>query len=224
MLRVSVLAVCLAGTVLGQPAGKLGIFEGESDIGNPSKRGSASFDPVRNEYRVTGGGANIWFKADAFHFVWRRFSGDVTLTAEMHFVGSGGTSFRKAGLMVRRGLEPGAPYADAMVHNDVPNLPGRLYGVPALQWREIADEMSRQVRFPVVAPSRIRIERRGTWFRIWLGHDGEPLGPVGAVEVPLGDPVYVGLAVCSHDDGAIETAIFSDVTLESAPPTAEKQN
>jgi hypothetical protein len=31
-------------------------------------------------------------------------------------------------------------------------------------------------------------------------------------------PIYAGLGVCAHDDGAEVTAVFSDVSVEELPP------
>ena len=81
----------------------VGDFAGHTDVGITLKAGSASFDDVRHEYSVTGGGENMWGIQDAFHFVWRRVSGDVTLTADMKLQGAGGNPHRKAGLMIRQG-------------------------------------------------------------------------------------------------------------------------
>jgi TolB protein len=39
--------------------------------------------------------------------------------------------------------------------------------------------------------------------------------------IPLGDPVYVGLAVCSHDATRKETAVFSNVEWKNLAPVAE---
>ena len=45
---------------------------------------------------------------------------------------------------------------------------------------------------------------------------GKERVPVGPVEyVGLKDPVYVGLGVCSHVATTVETAIFSNVKLET---------
>ena len=81
---VAALAGCafLATLFAASPAMR-GDFEGESDVGGPLHAGSATYDPSRSEYRITGGGANIWTQTDAFHFLWRRASGDLTLTANV---------------------------------------------------------------------------------------------------------------------------------------------
>jgi TolB protein len=46
-----------------------------------------------------------------------------------------------------------------------------------------------------------------------VGSDGT-LQPVGAMTVTLRDPVYAGLAVCSHDAKRRETAAFSQVSMQ----------
>ncbi|MFB3828216.1 MAG: hypothetical protein ACE15B_15715 [Bryobacteraceae bacterium] len=206
MWRSTTLMLLLAGSALAQ--GPYGIFEGASDVGSPSRKGSVSYDAASNEYRVIGGGQNIWAAKDDFFFVWKKLAGDVILTATLRLE-SGGNAHRKAGLMIRKDLETGSPYADIMVHGD---------GLTGLQYREKADEITRGVRFPISAPTRIRVERRRNAITIWGGKEGTPFQELGATDVPLGNPVYVGLAVCSHDDAALLTAVFSGVTLETPPP------
>jgi TolB protein len=207
-MRLSVLVACVAVSLLAQTTSDLGIFEGQSDVGNPELKGSGAFDSPRKEYRVTGSGANIWAKADEFHFVWRRLSGDVSLSATLRFAEAGGAGHRKIGLMIRQSLAPDAPYVDAMVHGD---------GLTALQFRETAGDITRGIRFPAVAPARIKLERRGPWFTLWTGQVGQPLQEAGAIQMKLTDPVYVGLVVGSHNAKVIETAVFSDVSAESLP-------
>ncbi len=75
---------------------------------------------------MTGGGANLWLNTDAFQFVYKRISGDVTLTADIHFVGQGVEEHRKATLMIRQSLQPDSAYADAALHGD---------GLTSLQYR-----------------------------------------------------------------------------------------
>jgi TolB protein len=210
-MRPCLFAACLAASLLAQTTEDLGIFEGQSDVGNPELKGSGTFDSTRREYRVTGGGANIWAKADEFHFVWRRLTGDVALSATPGFAEAGGAGHRKIGLMIRQSLAPDAPYVDAMVHGD---------GLTALQFRETAGDITRSVRFTVVAPARIKLERRGPLFTLWTGQEGQPLQEAGAIPMKLSDPVYVGLVVGSHNAKAIETAVFSDVSVESLPKAA----
>ena len=61
----------------------LGIFTDESSVGQAPPGGKVVYDGSKGEYRITGGGANVWNAVDAFHFVWRKASGDVTLSGDV---------------------------------------------------------------------------------------------------------------------------------------------
>ena len=186
----------------------VGAFAGQADVGITPKAGSASFDDARHEYAVTGGGENMWGTQDAFHFVWRRVSGDVMLTADVRLQGEGGNPHRKAGLMIRQGLGPSDPYTDAMVHGE---------GLTSLQYREKAGETTQEVRSPLSSPQTVRLERRGNTFTLFVAGPDREFKPVGSATVILADPVYVGLVVCSHDANVLESAVFSHVEVSGRP-------
>src|SRR6478736_5166028 len=76
-------AIGVGGAQSGQ--GPLGVFEGRTDVGAVVPPGVAKFDAGNGVYTVTAAGANLWGTADAFHFVWKKVSGDVSLTADMTF-------------------------------------------------------------------------------------------------------------------------------------------
>ena len=79
---------CLVGSASGQePA--LGVFEGHADVGAAGKPGAVEYDPAQKTYLVAGGGENMWSTNDAFHFVWKRASGDVSLAADIRWIGTG---------------------------------------------------------------------------------------------------------------------------------------
>jgi TolB protein len=182
----------------------LGEFEGQTDVGNTARSGSADYAAARKEYRVAGGGANMWWTTDAFHFVWRRMSGDLTLSADVRLLGQGSQPHRKAGWVVRQGLQPDSPYVSAVVHGD---------GLTSLQYREVKGGPTLEVRSALVAPPMIRLQRRGDTFTLAAGREGEPFDTAGSAKVVLHDPVYVGLAVCAHDAEALESALFSRVAV-----------
>lgn len=183
----------------------IGVFESHGDVGATPKTGAIDYDAATGEYRVTGGGANIWAAEDAFHFAWKRLSGDVTITADVRFLGAGAVAHRKAVLMVRQDLTSGSAYADVALHGD---------GLTSLQFRPAAGAQTQEIRSALTAPTRIRIERRGNRFTVFAGRPGEELIPSGPQTVELTDPVYAGIGVCSHDANVLETAVFSNVRLE----------
>jgi len=214
MKAITLVVLCLASTAAAQTTPNLGIFEGASDVGTPSHKGSVVYDASTKEYRVTGGGNNMWAARDDFFFVWKKVTGDVIITANLKIV-SGGAPHRKAGLVVRKDLEPGSVYVDAVVHGS---------GLTALQWREKPDDVTRTIHFPVDGPTRLRLERKRNVVTLYAGKEGGPLAEMGNTEVAPFSPMYVGLAVCAHDDAAETTAVFSDVNVDVAPPPPPPQN
>lgn len=186
-----------------------GIFASHQDIGECPKPGTAAFNAKSGEYRLTGGGANIWFAADAFHFSSKPIQGDFTLTADVRFEGTGAVAHRKAVLMARQSLDANAAYADVALHGD---------GLTSLQYRPTAGANTLEVRADMKAPQRMRLERHGSVFTASAGEAGGKLQPVANAVVSLSEPVYVGLGVSSHDAQVLETAVFSHVTLEQPTP------
>jgi TolB protein len=194
--------ICLNELVL---ASKLGLFQKHTDVGLTPKKGNIKFDAKDDRYVVTGSGANMWLKADAFEYVYKQISGDATLTADVQFVGTGVEQHRKGALMFRQSLEPDSAYADVALHGD---------GLTSLQYRPTSGADTLEQRSELKAPTRIRIERHGNEFTMAAGKPGDELKPGAPVTVTLQDPVYVGLAVCSHNANVLETVIFSNVKLE----------
>ena len=189
----------------------LGVFTNEGSVGQTPPGCKAHYDPATGEYRITGGGANMWGAVDAFYFVWKKASGDMTLTADVQFSGTSSAEHRKAVLMIRQSLDPGSAYADAASHGN---------GLTSLQFRGAAGEQTYQVFTQVDEPARLRLVRHGSEFTMYSGKPSEELKPSGPVSIiSLKDPVYVGLGVCSHVATTLETAIFSNVTLEQSAGT-----
>lgn len=197
---------CL-GTAASSGAGR---FEGHGDIGATKLPGAVEFDSAANAYVIAGGGANMWFTNDAFHFVWKKVSGDVTLAAEISFQGQGGDPHRKACLMVRQSLAPDSAYADAALHGD---------GLTSLQYRPAANDRTYEIQSAVSAPKRLRIEKRGRYVSMSIaGEDGawQPAG--GSFRLDLTEPYYVGLGVCAHNNDRLEKANFTKVQLQQGSP------
>ncbi len=205
---LSVLLTSLALPLLGQTTNNLGIFEDQTDVGNPALAGAASFDPGQKQYTVSGGGANIWGQKDEFHYVWRHVSGDFSLTATVRFPKVEPPSHRKAALMARQNLDDDAAYIDAVIHGS---------GLTELQFRDTNGDMTHAVNFPITGPVRFELERKANWFTMYAANEGQPLQELGSYSLKLSKPFYLGLAVCSHNSNDVETAVFSDVTFQETP-------
>ena len=188
----------------------LGVFSEQADIGNVAKAGSISFDPATGKYLIAGGGGNMWSTNDAFHFVWVKMSGDLTLAADIKFQGTGGNPHRKACLILRQSLDPDSAYADVALHG---------VGLTALQYRETAGDTTREIQANVSAPARVRIEKHGDYVSMSVAAAGEELHPAGArYRIQFQEPFYVGLGVCAHNNKTIEQAVFSNVELKTIDP------
>ena len=177
-----------------------GIFERQADIGSPSQAGSARF--ASGAYEITGGGANIWGTADAFHFLFKPASGGLALTAHVRFEGEGKAAHRKTGWMIRQSLDANSAWAGVMVHGD---------GLTSLQYRATAGGPTQEVRASITAPAVIRLVRKGDTFTLFAARAGESLTEAASIRLALQDPVYAGLAICSHDDTVVEKAVFTEV-------------
>ena len=192
-------------------AAPLGVFEDHADVGTVLHTGSVEYDASAGTYTVSGSGENMWFAADAFQFAWKKVSGDVTLTADISFLGTGKEGHRKAVLMIRQSLDGDSAYADVARHGD---------GLTSLQARDEKGAITSEVQAAVQAPARLRITKHGDYFYISVAAAGEePRFAGGSLRVPIHDPFYVGIGVCSHNKDVVEKAVFSNVELTAGVAT-----
>ena len=205
-LLVALLAALSASPRAQSPAARqpLGVFSDQSDIGKVLHPGSVSYDAAQGEYTVSGSGTNMWLGADEFHFVWRRMKGDFILTARAEFIGRGVEAHRKTGWQVRSTLDTDSPHASAVVHGD---------GLASLQFRRSRGAATEELKSQVRAPDVIQLERRGDQFIMSVARFGEPFTTEQVSDLALGDEVYVGLFVCSHNKDVTERATFRDLRI-----------
>jgi TolB protein len=215
MLSALALALyAVAGACAAQNGAELGGFATQSDIGLVTSRGSARYSGASDTYTLTGAGANTWYHVDDFHFLWKKLSGDMALTAEIHFppvtYHHEPDPHRKGMLMFRQTLDSGGIYADAVVHGS---------GLTALQYRRERGANTEDIELNIAAPQIVRIEKRGDTFTLYLSMKGEPLHPVGAsIALHLKAPFYIGLGVVSHAVDTIDQVEFRQVRLQPLPP------
>jgi Tol biopolymer transport system component len=188
----------------------LGRFQGQGDYGAILQAGSGHYDAAKDTYTVSGSGANLWFGIDDFHYIWKKISGDVALTADIDFIGEKGNAHRKAVLMIRQSLDPHSIYADVARHGD---------GLTSLQYRDATGADTHEIETYANAPHRVRLEKRGDYAYVSIPDASGNLTPSGAaMRISIQGDFYIGLGVCSHDENVIETAIFSNVKIEPLTP------
>ena len=197
-----------------QSKASLGLFESHADVGAVLHPGTVEYDTTKKTYTISGSGENMWLAADAFQFVWKKMSGDVTLTADISFLTKTGNEHKKAVLMLRQSLDADSVYADIALHAS---------GLTSLQFRDEKGAITREVQSNQSAPKRVRIAKRGDYVYMSIGSNDGDLQPAGGwLRIPLEGPFYVGLGVCSHDKDVVEQAAFSNVEL-TQPGSASTQ-
>jgi catechol 2,3-dioxygenase-like lactoylglutathione lyase family enzyme len=212
-------------------AGPGGIFKNQADVGKANPAGTALFDAKSGVYTIESAGMNLWNKTDAFHVIWKKVSGDVSLTANVE-VGTPSSAksnpHRKAVVMFRQTLDADSATAYVAVHGS---------GYTALQYRPSKGSLTQEIAFDpdspgsnptqsraasladprihVAAPKTVRLEKRGDTITLLVSMKGEPLHPTGAsIKLHFEEPFYLGLGVASHQDGQLEKAVFSHVELK----------
>jgi hypothetical protein len=178
----------------------------EEDIGRVGAAGSATM--MASAARVTGSGADIWYGADEFHWVFRRVTGDFSIEAFVESV-EDVNRWTKAGLMIRTNSLAGAPHASLLA------TPTAEKGV-VFQGRAANNGESAQISsLRVAPPGWLRLTRRGATinadYRETTITPWQHLGTVTADAVP--ETLEVGLAVSSHVHGALATARFTQIAV-----------
>ena len=186
-----------------------GIFEGQADIGPVKHMGDVKYDAEDQGYQLSGSGTNIWANTDEFHFVWKKMKGDFILRTNAAFIGKGTEMHRKFGWMVRKSLDGNSAHVNAVVHGD---------GLTSLQYRKTAGAVTEEQKSTQTFANVIQLERRGNTFTMSVARKGELFGPEAKVDLDLGDDVYVGLFVCSHNANVVEKASFNNVRIITPAP------
>jgi regulation of enolase protein 1 (concanavalin A-like superfamily) len=179
------------------------LFEGAADVGNPRLKGSFRYDKATKAYALTGAGTNMWLQNDEFFMVWKKETGDFSLSARVAFKGEGVNAHRKLGLIIRQSLAGDSKYADVAVHGD---------GLTSLQYRDASGGETKEIVAANSHADHITLERTGKTIRMKTAAGKYTQEVTAEVELDLPEACYVGLFVCSHEADALETAFFSGLS------------
>jgi hypothetical protein len=185
----------------------VGVFDSQTDVGRPRLAGSATYQPDLQHYLIAGSGQNMWSDHDAFHFVWKRMTGNFILSTRAHFVGRGVEPHRKIGWSIRPSLDGNSAHVSAALHGD---------GLASLQYRRAAGAATEEAKSAASLPNAdavIQLERRDGVYLMSVTRFGDTLVTRQLSGVSLPDTVYVGLFVCAHNDSVVERAAFSNVRI-----------
>jgi TolB protein len=218
MKNLAILIAFFLSTVAFAQTNPIGIFDAGIDIGKPKMAGSSQYDAQSQTYTIKGGGYNIWFQRDEFHFLHKKLKGDFILTANFEFVGAGKEAHRKIGWMVRESVNDDASHISAVVHGD---------GLNVLQWRVLRGAYMRDPEDEIFAPKKgptiIQLERSGNTVTMRQANWGEPLQNVGSHDMNnLKEEVLAGLFISSHNADVLEEARVWNVRIDQ--PVADNYN
>jgi hypothetical protein len=195
---------------------RLGIFEGQSDVGAALVPGSSSYNDATKQYTIVSAGYNVWYQRDEFRYIWIKKSGDVSLATDIYFPDTAGYDDRKAFVIIRQSLSDDSKEAVVALHGS---------GLLHLAWRPGKGKFMKEMRannregLPDLVTGyakRIGIKKRGDSFALLVSMNGEPVHQVGdSIHLHLDKPFYVGIGFCSHLPAKTDTAIFSNVVMEN---------
>jgi len=178
--------------------------------GNPAR--FVETEPGR--YTISSMSGDVWNSEDNFRFVYKRLTGDGSITAKVNAITDSTTDWAKAGVMIRETLDPASTYAfmfptpdGRRAYQSRPHPGGTAYS---------AHSESGAVTFPVW----VRVERKGSQFTAYYSQDGVTWVKQPADEntgadassnpqiIGMTNTVYVGMALTSNNGGA--AACFGD--------------
>jgi TolB protein len=206
-LRKIIITICFlsAGLFAMAQQQSIGIFDGQLDVGANTKPGSGAYLSQSRQYIISGAGYNIWFDHDEFHYVYKKIKGDFILYTRAEFVGWNGVEeHRKVGWMVRKSLDGNSAQVNAVEHGD---------GLTSLQFRRTTGATTEEIRSKITHASIIQLERKGNTYTMRVAKYGETFVTEQVTDLDLGDEVYVGLFVGSHNPDVAETGVFRDVNI-----------
>jgi hypothetical protein len=182
-----------------------------ADIGAVGLPGSASF--CNGQYTITGSGADIWNNADACQFVYTNNPLSINCDIRARAVSVQNTaSNAKAAVMIRETLDPGS--RQALVDMEPGGSIEFLFRTNTAGPTYAASASGQS------GPNWVRLTRNNNVFSAYWSPDGTTWNQIGAsTNIPMTSiSAYVGLAVCAHNNSALNTSVLDNVTIGFQPP------
>jgi len=172
--------------------------------GHPAYVGSFTEAPA-GTYTITASGVDIWDSSDEFHFAYKQYSGAGSIIAKVESV-QNTDPFAKAGVMIRDTLEPDSINTALLITPE--------NGV-RFQYRLAAGDVTdREFVEGITAPYWVKLERTiGGLIRAYHSADGTTWEQLPMKTVTMSTPIYIGLAVTSHNAELTCEAKFSNVSF-----------
>ncbi|HVU23024.1 MAG TPA: putative glycoside hydrolase [Opitutus sp.] len=187
----------------------------DTDVGSPLPAGSSSLSG--GTFTVNGAGAETYGTSDEFHYVSRPFTGDCTITARIA-TEQNTSQWAKVGLMLRESTAANAAYSFVFLTPD--QTSGTDRGILFESRASTGASSTQTSNLPgYIAPYWLRLSRSGDTFTAFRSSDGVVWTTVGTQTLSLASTLDVGLVVCSHAAGVLNTSTFDNVLVEAGGMT-----
>lgn len=178
-----------------------GLCWSNMDIGSVAAAGSAT--SASCGWTIKGSGVDISGNADGFHYVYQSLSGNGQIIARVYSI-SNTNSLAKAGVMICETLTADSKHAMMVV------TPGN--GTAFQRRTSTGGNSDTTAGSNVAAPYWVKLVRSGDTFSGYESSDGSAWALVGSVTISMATNVYIGMAVTSHNNGVLCTAVIDSVS------------
>jgi regulation of enolase protein 1 (concanavalin A-like superfamily) len=177
----------------------------QSDIGSVGKAGSGT--AADGTFTITGSGADIYATADAFHYVYQKWTGNGSIIAKVNSV-QNTDPWAKAGVMFRETLNANSKHAMMVVSAGAGAAFQRRQGTGAYSVSTAGGNYT--------SPYWVKISRNGNTFSAYISSNGTSWTLVGTDSISMASGIYVGIPMTSHNNSTSGTASVSNVTVSSS--------
>lgn len=182
-----------------------------ADVGSPSLTGSTTYG--NGPFTVNGGGMGISGRNDQFHFLYQQLNGDTMLIARIEGLTAADPE-SKVGVMFRESLGAGAINAFAY-----------LSGANALGLSTRTSTSARTTTMPwgTGQPTGwLALRRQGSTLTAYASGNGSSWHTLATSSVPMGQSMYVGIAVSARSSTQRAQARVSNVGFAGGLPNGQQ--
>ncbi len=189
-----------------------------AEINNPAVDGYASYQAGTDLWTVGGGGAEIFNSNDQFHYLSQPLTGDGTVISRIistaQNLNGTRTAFAKTGVMLRTSTAANSAYAD-LVFTETLGLQFHTRSFTGGSATQTGSTVA------VTTPVWVRLVRSGNSYTASYATVATPAAGdwtvIGSQTLSLGASPLTGLAVSSHDNTRLASAVFSGVGVVPLP-------
>jgi hypothetical protein len=175
-----------------------------SDVGSVGLKGSSYFNPTNGLYVVKGSGSPISTRRPGLHFVSGPLSSDFRITVRVKDVQNEDV-YGAGGILIRQTLSTNVSKRVFL---------GLTAGKKVVFGNRFDPSPDPYFGTSVKSPQWLRLVRQSGWLTAYRSDDGRNWHWVGSLWAWMNSPFHGGIAVTSHKQSTLCTALFDRVRLE----------